>query len=93
MIEIRQKDNGINGKFTAYVGDIKAGLISYMATGVSEISLMHTEVEDDFRGQNIGKQILLEIVEYARENNIRIIPVCPFTITMFQRLPEIGDVL
>jgi predicted GNAT family acetyltransferase len=41
----------------------------------------------------VGKNILLEIVKYARENNMKIQPVCPFTVSMFKRMEEIRDVL
>ncbi|MDR1653507.1 MAG: N-acetyltransferase [Prevotellaceae bacterium] len=92
-MEIRQSDNGQRGKFTAFINDKPAGLISYVATGVGHISLMHTEVSDEFRGQNIGKKILDEIVEYARENDIIVTPVCPFTQAMFLRHKEYADVL
>jgi predicted GNAT family acetyltransferase len=93
MTEIRQTDNGFRGKFIAFVDGVQAGLIAYTASSVGHISLMHTEVEDAFRGQDIGKQILLEIVEYARENDIVVTPLCPFTEAIFRRLPEIQDVL
>lgn len=92
-MEIRQLDNGQRGKFTAFINGKPAGLISYLATDVGHISLMHTEVDDEFRGQNVGKQILEEIVEYARENNILVTPLCPFTQAMFQRHKEYADVL
>ena len=38
----------------------------------------HTEVSDELRGQNVGYQLVHTAVEYARANNIKIIPLCPF---------------
>lgn len=92
-MEIKQSDNGQRGKFVAYIKGEKAGLISYTVTAVGCIALTHTEVDNKFRGQKVGQQILEEIVDYARENNILIMPFCSFTQAMFQQHDEYADVL
>jgi uncharacterized protein len=53
----------------------------------------HTEVSDLYKGQNIGKRILMELVKYARENKIKVIPLCPFAKSVFNKIEEIRDVL
>ncbi len=35
----------------------------------------------------------MEVVKFARENKIKIIPLCPFAKSVFDRLEEIKDVL
>jgi hypothetical protein len=37
--------------------------------------------------------MVLKAVEYARENGIKIIPLCPFAKSVFDKTPEIRDVL
>lgn len=93
MIEIKQVETGTKGFFGAFDGDKVAGKICYTFAGETRMILDHTEVNDAYRGQNIGKRILLEIVEYARANKIKIIPLCPFAKSVFDRTEEIGDVL
>lgn len=93
MIEIKQIESGTKGFFGAFEGEIEAGRISYTFAGETRMILDHTEVNDTYRGQNIGKRILLEIVGYARENKIRIIPLCPFAKSVFDKTKEIRDVL
>lgn len=93
MIEIKQIESGTRGFFSAFDGDKEAGRISYTFAGETRMILDHTEVDDAYRGQNIGKRILLEIVEYARANKIKIIPLCPFAKSVFNKVEEIRDVL
>jgi predicted GNAT family acetyltransferase len=93
MIEIKQIDQGQKGYFTALDDGKEAGRMSYSFAGSSKIIIDHTEVNAAYRGQNIGKRILSEIVAYARLNNIKIIPLCPFAKSVFEKTESIRDVL
>lgn len=93
MIEIKQIESGAKGYFAALDGNKEAGRMSYTFAGETKMIIDHTEVSDDYRGQNIGKRILMKLVEYARENKIKIIPLCPFAKSVFDRVEEIRDVL
>ncbi len=52
------------------------------------LTLVHTEVPETLRGQGAGSAIILKTLEYARENNFTIKPVCPFVVAYIQRHPE-----
>ena len=93
MIEIRQIESGTKGYFAALDGNKEAGRMSYTFAGETKMILDHTEVNNEYRGQNIGKRILMEVVKFARENKIKIIPLCPFAKSVFDRTTEIRDVL
>ena len=93
MIEIKQMKEGTKGYFGAFDNGNEAGRMSYTFAGETKMILDHTEVNDAYRGKNIGKKILMELVTYARENNIKIIPLCPFARSVFDRLEELRDVL
>lgn len=93
MIEIKQIESGAKGYFAAFDGDKEAGRMSYTFAGETKMIIDHTEVSDEYRGQNIGKRILMEVVKFARENKIKIIPLCPFAKSVFDRVEEIRDLL
>ena len=93
MIEIKQIKDGTKGRFAAMDNDKQAGAIFYTTAGESKIILDHTEVDDAYRGQSIGKKIVMYIVEFARENNIKIIPLCPYAKSVFDKTESIRDVL
>ena len=53
----------------------------------------HTDVSEDYRGQGIGRQILDKVVAFALEKNLKIIPLCPYAKSVFDKDPSIADVL
>ncbi|MEO7675099.1 MAG: GNAT family N-acetyltransferase [Pyrinomonadaceae bacterium] len=53
----------------------------------------HTEVDPKFRGENIGKDLVAAAVAYARENSLKIKPLCPYTKKVIEATPELQDVL
>ena len=93
MIEVKQFKDGTKGRFSAIDADKTAGSIYYTFAGETRMILDHTEVDDVYRGKSIGKKILMFIVGFARENNIKIIPLCPFAKSVFDRTESIRDVL
>ncbi|CZQ85525.1 acyl-coa n-acyltransferase [Trichococcus palustris] len=61
------------------------GEITYSVAGSSMIIIDHTFVHDDYRGQGIAAQLVDRVVEMARDENKKIIPLCPFAKGMFER--------
>ncbi|HRI79401.1 MAG TPA: GNAT family N-acetyltransferase [Cyclobacteriaceae bacterium] len=57
------------------------------------ILIEHTEVNEALQGKNAGKQLVAAGVEYARKNNLKVVPLCPFARKVFERVKEYGDVL
>jgi hypothetical protein len=93
MIEIKQIKEDTKGYFGAFDNGNEAGRITFTLAGETKMILDHTEVNDAYRGQNIGKRILMEIVSFARVNNIKIIPLCPFAKSVFDKIEAIRDVV
>lgn len=92
-MKIINEDNGKNGRFVALDNDEEMGEMTYMWSNDYEIIIDHTGVDPIYEGQGVGKELFLKAVEFAREKQIRIIPVCPFAKAMFRRFPETKDVL
>ena len=53
----------------------------------------HTGVTDSLAGQGVGKALSLRMVEHAREQGFKIIPLCPFFKAMAARNPDWADVV
>ena len=72
--------------------EVQAALI-YSINPPSIIVLEHTEVDDALRGQNVGYALVVAAVEFARKNNMQILPMCTFAKSVFERKEELQDVL
>ena len=52
----------------------------------------HTFVNETMRNQGLAKKLVYRAVEYARENEYKIEPVCSYVASVFERYDEYDDV-
>nr|WP_019910084.1 GNAT family N-acetyltransferase [Paenibacillus sp. HW567] len=53
----------------------------------------HTFVSEDLRGQGAGEKLVRAVVDKARAEQVKIVPVCPYAVHQFKKHAEYGDVL
>ncbi|WP_026729411.1 GNAT family N-acetyltransferase [Flavobacterium denitrificans] len=92
-MEIQQINDTRRGYFEAIEDGKQAGKMTYTWAGDSKFIIDHTEVSPEFNGKGVGKKLVMASVEYARANNLKIIPLCPFAKSVFDKVEEIRDVL
>lgn len=83
------------GKQRFYVeksGEVVAE-ITYIETGEKEMTIDHTVVSEELRGQKMGNKLVKKVVDLAREENKKIIPACSFARKEFEENQEYQDVL
>lgn len=91
MAEILHKQADKQGVFSASSGNEVVGEMTYHMETSSIMSIEHTEVKSSERGNNLGMDLLDDAVAYARENNLKIRPVCKFVNVMFRKYPDKYD--
>ncbi|SEL66293.1 GNAT family N-acetyltransferase [Parapedobacter koreensis] len=92
-MEIQRDDNGKKGQFSAIIDGEEAGVMTYTWAGNDKFIIDHTEVNPDFSGKGVGKQLVMAGVAFARDNNLHIMPLCTYAKSVFDRVPAIRDVL
>jgi len=92
-MEIKLENNDKGGFFEAVDSGIQLGKLSYSWVDTHTLSADGTEVNNEFGGRGVGKRLVMAMVDYARENDLKIIPKCPFVVALFDRLTSIQDVL
>ena len=90
---IEQTNETKNGNFKAIDIDVEAGLMTYTRAGNDKFIIDHTEVNSNFAGQSVGKKLVMKAAKYAKENNLKIIPLCPFAKSVFEKTKEIQDLI
>jgi uncharacterized protein len=85
----------IGGKGMFYVGQDGAILAELVYSKPSEEKMIieHTEVDNSLSGKGVGLQLVHTAVEYARTHQMKIVPLCPFAKSVFDKKPEFSDVL
>lgn len=57
------------------------------------IILPHTVVPEAFEGKGVGSALARTALGYAREQGLKVIPLCPFIAAYLQKHPEWKDVV
>ncbi|MFV0408281.1 MAG: GNAT family N-acetyltransferase [Paracoccus sp. (in: a-proteobacteria)] len=87
-----KEDNGEEGRYAARFADIpEEGEITYTHVAPGVISANHTGVPRARRGQGYAEVLLNHMLQDARENDFKIVPVCPFIAAEYARHPEWSD--
>jgi predicted GNAT family acetyltransferase len=70
--------------------DAGTALLRYSQHG-DTVDLVHTEVPKALEGHGYGGALAKAALEYARANNLKVIPTCPFVRKYMERHPEYAD--
>ena len=91
--EVQLTTNNKNGYFHIDDDGKQEAKMTFVFAGDDKIIIDHTEVKPRNEGKGFGKKMLTKAVEYAREKRIKIIPLCSFAKSVFDKVPEFRDVL
>ena len=90
-VQLRIYDN--KGAFYIEVNGNQEAMMTFVFAGEDNIIIDHTEVNPGNEGKGFGKKMVTKAVEFAREKGIKILPLCPFAKSVFDKTPEFRDVL
>lgn len=77
-------DGKSKGQFIIKVEDEPLGKMEVLIAE-TRITVLHTEVLPKAEGKGLAKKLLEFMVNYARKNNLKVIPFCPFVLAQFKR--------
>ena len=58
-----------------------------------DLRVVSTFVDDSLRGQGIAGKLTQEVISYAEKENLKIVPVCPYTVKYFEKHEEYQGLL
>ncbi len=79
-------------RFIVKANGVQIGEVDYKYHGDKVIIITHTGVEKEWSGNNLGFELVTRVVNFAKENDLKIIPMCPFARREFTRTPEFQEV-
>ncbi len=89
--EIAREVSGNRGRYVIRKDGEEAEL-TYSIASKTLIIADHTGVPDSFRGTGAGLALVIRLVEDARAEGVKIMPLCPFVNSQRKRHPEWSDV-
>ena len=88
---IAREHGATKGRFVIRQGGEEAEL-TYSITTPTLIIADHTGVPDSFRGTGAGLALAQELVDAARADGFKVVPLCPFVNATRRKHPEWADV-
>lgn len=82
-----QLNNHGEGKFFIMDGDEQIGEMGVALDG-DILTVHHTEVLEKAEGKGYAKQLLTAMVDHARQNSWKVVPLCPYVHLQFRRHPD-----
>lgn len=79
-------DEKERGAFVVMDGPDQLGEMVVSVSG-SKLTVYHTEVLPQAEGRGLAKKLLVTMVDYARKNGLKVIPLCPYVHAQFKRHP------
>ncbi|MGB5237288.1 MAG: GNAT family N-acetyltransferase [Flavobacteriaceae bacterium] len=79
--------SGSKKRFELHVGDHIA-FMDYILNKKGVIYLTHTEVPVALEGQGVGSAIVSKVLEYIRQEELKMAPLCPFLAAYLKKHPE-----
>lgn len=92
-MNIQLEQSPSKGMFFIEQDGQKLARMTFSRAGDNLIIIDHTEVSDVLKGKNVGKQLVAAAVDHARKNQLKILPLCPFAKSVFEKVSEFRDVL
>lgn len=89
MSEIKLEDSYF------YIGESIATKKAYIKFKMEDkvLVLKSTVVDESLRGQGIAAKLVEHVVNYARENQLFIKPLCSYAVAQFEKIAAYKDVL
>lgn len=90
--KIQQKEDGNKGMFFIENEEGIVAELTYTNEDNGVMTLDHTEVNPGMRGNGLASKLVKHSVEYARENDLLIDPLCEYAAIQFEKHQEYQDV-
>ena len=92
-MNIQHEQQEWGGKFFIDEPDDSVTELAYKMDGPRKMVIEHTEVAEQYEGKGIGKELVAAAVAYARQHNMKILPMCPFARVVMNKVAEYHDII
>ncbi len=92
MDQIQHSQTATKGRFYLERDGQLLGELTYSRAGDDAAILDHTLVTDLARGTGLGRRLVDDAVAWAREGSIKLIPLCPYARSVFEKDESLADV-
>lgn len=79
-----------DSRFVIDLGDGEA-VLDYRRIDARTLDYRSTRVPEQHRGKGLAGKVVMEALEYARDQGLRVVPSCSYVAAFLERHPEYAD--
>ncbi|MGB5976045.1 MAG: GNAT family N-acetyltransferase, partial [Cyclobacteriaceae bacterium] len=83
--EVSHDEKQQKGRFFIQNKSSDIAEMTYSVAGDDKIIIDHTQVDESYRGKDLGKKLVFKAAEFARNKGIKVVPLCPFANAIFKK--------
>jgi len=93
-ITIEREDQDGKGRYVGRIAGVAGEAeITFTKRGPNLISADHTGAPESMKGTGAAMSLVEFMIEDARKNGFKIIPICPYVRAQYKKHPEWADVM
>lgn len=92
MTAITQNNGEKFGEFSASYEGQSAGVLQYEWKDENTLNIVHTEVDENFAGKGIGKDLVSAAVDFARKEGKKMEATCSFAHSVLEKDDSTHDI-
>jgi predicted GNAT family acetyltransferase len=85
----REELNGVH-EFVLRLDGERLGFLEFTRPDTAVMRIEYVEVDPDLRGTGLGLQLVEKAVAFARENKLKVVPICSYARAVIQRDPAMS---
>ena len=80
----REELNGVH-EFVLRIDGERHGFLEFSRPDVGVMRIEYVEVDPALRGTGLGRQLVEKAVAFAKEAELKVVPICPYARAVIQR--------
>jgi len=85
----REELNGVH-EFVLRIDGERLGFLEFTRPDVGVMRIEYVEVSPELRGTGLGRQLVEKAVSFAKDAELRVIPICSYARAVMQRDPALS---
>jgi predicted GNAT family acetyltransferase len=88
----REELNGVH-EFVLRIDGERRGFLEFTRPEVGLMRIEYVEVTPELRGTGLGRQLVARAIEFARDAELRVVPICGYARAVIERDPAMRPLL
>lgn len=85
----REELNGVH-EFVLRINGERLGFLEFTRPDAGMMRIEYVEVDPELRGSGVARQLVEKAVAFAKENQLRVVPICGYARSVIERDPVLS---